>query len=215
MSMIVQVRHERQELDAGGWRLEARSESTGMPACASILQPPASSLQPGAIRVTPDIVSWTDGGCRGNPGPGGWGMVLVNAASRDCLERCGGERTTTNNRMEITAAIMVLRSLKKPDLSVVIHSDSQLLIKGATEWMRGWKARGWRRKEGELLNAELWQELDRLMEVHRTTWKWVKGHAGDPGNERADQLTNRAMDAVQAGQDADWTNRTTWTGRLG
>ena len=88
-----------------------------------------------------DVVCWTDGGCRGNPGPGGWGFVLVNAASRDCLERCGGERETTNNRMEITAAIMALRSLKRPGLAVLIHSDSQLLIKGASEWMKGWKAR--------------------------------------------------------------------------
>lgn len=161
-----------------------------------------------------DVVSWTDGGCRGNPGPGGWGMVLVNTASRDCLERCGGEKGTTNNRMEVTAAIMVLRTLKKPGLHVQIRSDSQYLIKAATEWMKGWKARGWKRKEGELLNAELWQELDRLMAVHRTSWHWVKGHAGDPGNERADALTNRAMDAVQANRDPDWSNRTVWTGAL-
>jgi ribonuclease HI len=164
--------------------------------------------------MTPDVVSWTDGGCRGNPGPGGWGFVLVNAASRDCLERCGGERETTNNRMEITAAIMALRSLKRPGLSVLIHSDSQLLIKGASEWMQGWKARGWRRKEGALLNAELWRELDARLAEHRVTWRWVKGHAGDRGNERADALTNRAMDAVQGGTDADWTNRTTWDGPL-
>jgi len=141
-------------------------------------------------------------------------MVLVNCASRDCLERCGGERGTTNNRMEVTAAIMVLRTLKKPGLSVQIRSDSQYLVKAASEWMKGWKARGWRRKEGELLNAELWQELDRLMAVHRTAWQSVKAHAGDPGNERADALTNQAMDAVQAGRDADWSNRTTWTGAL-
>jgi ribonuclease HI len=162
-----------------------------------------------------DIVAWTDGGCRGNPGPGGWGMILVNVGSRDALERCGGEANTTNNRMEITAAIMVLRTLKKPDLSVQIRSDSQLLIKAATEWIPGWKKRGWRRKEGELLNAELWQELDRLMATQRTAWHWVKGHAGDPGNERADQLTNQAMDAVQAGRDAEWSNRTRWSGSLG
>jgi len=161
-----------------------------------------------------DIISWTDGGCRGNPGPGGWGMMLVNTTSRDCLERCGGENPTTNNRMEISAAIMVLRTLKKPGLAVQIRSDSQLLIKGATEWIAGWKRRGWRRAEGELINADLWQELDRLMAVHRTAWQWVKGHAGDPGNERADQLTNLAMDALQGGRDPAWSNRTTWTGKL-
>lgn len=162
-----------------------------------------------------DVVCWTDGGCRGNPGPGGWGMILVNVASRDCLERCGGESETTNNRMEVTAAIMVLRSLKKPGLSVLIHSDSQYLIKAATEWLPGWKAKGWRRKEGALLNVDLWQELDRLLPLHQVSWKWVRGHAGDPGNERADALTNRAMDAVQAGRDAAWTERSQWLGNLG
>jgi len=161
-----------------------------------------------------DVVAWTDGGCRGNPGPGGWGMVLVNAATRDCLERCGGEKGTTNNRMEVLAAIMALRTLKKPGLNVLIHSDSQYLIKAASEWMAGWKKRGWRRKEGELLNVDLWQELDRLIPQHRVAWRWVKGHAGDPGNERADALTNRAMDAVQHGADPDWTQRSRWEGRL-
>lgn len=162
----------------------------------------------------PDIISWTDGGCRGNPGPGGWGLVLVNVATRDCLERCDGEAQTTNNRMELTGAIMALRCLRKPGLKVEIRSDSQLLIKGASEWLRGWKARGWRRKEGELLNADLWQELDRLLAQHRVTWRWVKGHAGDPGNERADALTNQAMDAVQSRRDPAWNGRTTWSGPL-
>ena len=162
-----------------------------------------------------EVVCWTDGGCRGNPGPGGWGMIVVNTVSRDCLERCGGEKETTNNRMEVTAAIMVLRTLKKPGLSVLIHSDSQYLIKAATEWLRGWKAKGWRRKEGALLNVDLWQELDRLLPQHRVAWKWVRGHAGDPGNERADALTNRAMDAVQAGRDPAWSERSQWLGSLG
>ena len=89
-----------------------------------------------------DVVAWTDGGCRGNPGPGGWGLVLVNTASRDCLDRCGGELETTNNRMEVLAAIMALRILKRPGLRVLIHSDSQYLIKAASEWITGWKARG-------------------------------------------------------------------------
>jgi ribonuclease HI len=160
------------------------------------------------------VVAWTDGGCRGNPGPGGWGFVLVDVDSRAALERCDGERETTNNRMEILAAIMALRSLKREGTRILVHSDSQYLIKAASEWMPGWKARGWKRKEGELKNVELLQELDRLLSVHQVTWKWVKGHAGDPGNEHADALTNRAMDAVQSGGDPAWSGRFTWGGAL-
>ncbi|MEK7413551.1 MAG: ribonuclease HI [Planctomycetota bacterium] len=161
-----------------------------------------------------DVVAWTDGGCRGNPGPGGWGLVLVNTASRDCLDRCGGELETTNNRMEVLAAIMALRILKRPGLRVLIHSDSQYLIKAASEWITGWKARGWRRKEGALSNVDLWQELDRLMPTQHITWRWVRGHDGNVGNERADEHTNRAMDLIQSGQSPDWSERTKWTGHL-
>jgi ribonuclease HI len=161
-----------------------------------------------------DIVAWTDGGCRGNPGPGGWGFLLVNCASRDCLDRCGGEAETTNNRMEILAAIMALRSLKREGLRVLVHSDSQYLIKAATEWIGGWKRRGWKRQDGALKNVDLLQELDRLIGIQHVSWRWVKGHAGDPGNERADALTNRAMDAVQAGLDPAWSERGRWDGAL-
>jgi ribonuclease HI len=157
-----------------------------------------------------DLIIYTDGGCRGNPGPGGWGFLIFNPASGNALKRCGGERETTNNRMEMGAAIEALRALKKDGLRIKLHTDSQYLIKSMTEWIAGWKARGWKKKEGELKNVDLLQELDRLNQRHRITWQWVKGHAGDPGNECADALTNRAMDAVQAGKDPAWETRGTW-----
>ncbi|MCK6488926.1 MAG: ribonuclease HI [Planctomycetes bacterium] len=155
----------------------------------------------------PDVVAWTDGGCRGNPGPGGWAFRLVNVRSRAQLERCGGEGQTTNNRMEIQAAVEALKALKRDGLAVLVHSDSQYLIKAASEWLPGWKARGWRRKEGELKNVDLLQELDRQLARHRVRWQWVKGHAGDPGNERVDALANQAMDRVQRREDPAWEGR--------
>lgn len=157
-----------------------------------------------------DVIAYTDGGCRGNPGPGGWAFMVINAASGAALERCGGERETTNNRMEYLAAIQALRSLRKPGLSVLIHSDSNLLIQSASEWIKGWKARGWRKKDGELKNVDLLKEIDALMQIHRVQWQWVKGHAGNPGNERVDQLTNDAMDRIQRGESPDWERRGTW-----
>lgn len=146
-----------------------------------------------------DVIAYTDGGCRGNPGIGGWGFIAIDATSGASLERCGGEKVTTNNRMEFMAAIMALKALRKPGLSVLMYSDSNLLIKSATEWMPGWKAKGWRKKEGELKNVDLLKELDAVMQVHQVQWRWVKGHAGDPGNEWADELTNEAMDRAQQG----------------
>jgi ribonuclease HI len=146
--------------------------------------------------MTFDVVSWTDGGCRGNPGPGGWGMVIVNTASRDCLERCGGERETTNNRMELTAVIEALRALKRP-CDVTLFLDSEYVRKGITEWIHGWKAKGWKTSTKQpVKNVELWQALDALVSGagHRIEWRWVKGHAGDPGNERADALANLGVD---------------------
>ena len=157
-----------------------------------------------------DVIVYTDGGCRGNPGLGGWAFVLINATSRDCLERCGGERETTNNRMEITAAVEALEALRKPGLAVLIHSDSKYLIQAASEWMPGWKARGWKRKDGELLNVDLWQRLDPLLARHRVSWQWVKGHSGNPGNERVDALGNQAMDRLAKRQDPGWERRTVW-----
>ncbi len=158
----------------------------------------------------PDVVLYTDGGCRGNPGPGGWGFLAINPLSHQALERCGGERETTNNRMEMLAAIMGLRSLRKPGLAVLIHSDSQYLIKSVSEWMPGWKAKGWKKKDGPLKNVDLLKELDVLTQQHTVRWQWVKGHAGNPGNERVDALTNRAMDSIQAGRDPEWEGRLEW-----
>lgn len=157
-----------------------------------------------------DVVAYTDGGCRGNPGPGGWGFLVFNPANGHALERCGGEGETTNNRMEMMAAIMALKSLKKDGIRVLLHSDSQYLIKAMTEWLPGWKQRGWKRKEGPLKNVDLLKELDELNSRFRVSWRWVKGHAGNRGNEYVDQLTNRAMDSVQAGEDADYESRMEW-----
>jgi len=157
-----------------------------------------------------DVIAYTDGGCRGNPGPGGWGFLLINTATGNALERCGGERETTNNRMEMLAAINAIAAIKKPGMRIRVHSDSQYLIKCASEWIPGWKARGWKKKDGELKNVDLLQEIDRLLQLQRVTWQWVKGHSGEPGNERVDALTNQAMDAVQAGKDPAWERRCRW-----
>ena len=138
----------------------------------------------------PLVKVYSDGACSGNPGPGGWGAILVwNGREK---EISGGEALTTNNRMEITAALEALRSLKQP-CKVQIFTDSAYLQNAATVWMRDWKRRGWRRKEGALLNAELWQALDLEMARHHVDWEWVKGHAGHRYNERADALARKAI----------------------
>lgn len=137
-----------------------------------------------------EVTIYTDGACSGNPGPGGWGALLVwNGKEK---ELSGGERQTTNNRMELTAAIEALSALKRP-CRVTLYTDSEYLKRGITEWMPGWKARGWKRKEGALANVELWQALDHLLEQHTVRWAWVKGHAGHPQNERVDRLARAAM----------------------
>jgi len=159
---------------------------------------------------TPRLVAWTDGGCRGNPGPGAWAYLLVDTATGKALERAGAEPRTTNNRMEMTAAIEALRSLTRPGSEVLLHSDSRYLIDCCEQWLPGWKARGWRRKAGPLKNVDLLQELDRLQEVHRVRWRWVKGHSGDPGNDRVDELANLAMDRIAAGGDGDHEVRRSW-----
>jgi len=134
---------------------------------------------------------WTDGACKGNPGPGGWGALLV-AGGRE-KELWGGEATTTNNRMELTAVIEALRALKRP-CSVVLHVDSTYVIQGMSSWIVGWKKNGWRTASKQpVKNAELWRALDEEVSRHEVRWVWVKGHAGDPGNERADQLANRGV----------------------
>lgn len=139
---------------------------------------------------------YADGGCRGNPGPGGWGVVLL--ANERAKELWGSEAHTTNNRMELTAAIRALEALKRP-AAVALHTDSQYVQKGISQWMNNWKRNGWRTADKRpVKNADLWQRLDELCSEHRISWIWVRGHAGDAGNERADRLANRAMDELQA-----------------
>ncbi|WP_018151684.1 ribonuclease HI [Leeia oryzae] len=134
---------------------------------------------------------YTDGACKGNPGPGGWGAILCYGASRK--EIFGGEPETTNNRMEMTAVIESLSLLKRP-CTIHIHTDSQYVLKGMSEWLKGWKARGWKTASKEpVKNVDLWQKLDALVQTHDVTWHWVKGHAGHPMNERADELANQGV----------------------
>ena len=134
---------------------------------------------------------YTDGACKGNPGPGGWGALLAwNGTERELF---GGEPATTNNRMELTAVIEALAALTRP-CRVLLHTDSQYVQKGITEWIRGWKARGWRTAAKEpVKNADLWKKLDEVVRTHDIEWIWVKGHAGHAGNERADALANRGV----------------------
>ena len=134
---------------------------------------------------------YTDGACKGNPGPGGWGAVLEYDGEEK--ELYGGEPSTTNNRMELTAVIEALSALKRP-CRVVLHTDSQYVHKGITEWLRNWKARGWRTASKEpVKNVDLWKKLDEVAQDHHIRWVWVKGHAGHDGNERADALANKGV----------------------
>ncbi|MDN5872186.1 MAG: ribonuclease HI [Nitrococcus sp.] len=139
---------------------------------------------------------YTDGACRGNPGPGGWGSVLRYAGREKSLY--GGEAQTTNNRMELTAAIQALESLKRP-CRVVLTTDSQYLRRGITEWLASWKCRGWRTAERKpVKNIDLWQRLDAVAACHEIEWHWVRGHNGHPGNEHADRLANQGIDEMLA-----------------
>ena len=142
---------------------------------------------------------YTDGACKGNPGPGGWGVLLLSGTTEK--ELFGGESATTNNRMELTAVIEALAALKKP-CRVTLYLDSEYVRKGITEWLVGWKARGWRTAAKQpVKNQDLWQRLDALLaqSAHQIDWRWVKGHAGNLGNERADALANRGVEAVHRG----------------
>jgi ribonuclease HI len=137
------------------------------------------------------IYIYSDGACKGNPGAGGWGALLVADGHRK--EICGGEANTTNNRMEMTAVIRALESLKRPS-TVEVHTDSQYVQKGVSEWMAGWKRRNWRTAAGQpVKNQDLWLQLDALSQLHRIEWKWVRGHNGPPENERADELANQGV----------------------
>jgi ribonuclease HI len=140
---------------------------------------------------------YTDGACSGNPGPGGWGAILRKDATEK--ELFGGEALTTNNRMEMTAVIEALRVLKGP-VEARVHTDSQYVQKGISEWIHGWKRRGWKTSNKEpVKNEDLWRELDRLAAQHKIEWIWVKGHAGHPENERADVLARRGVDLARKG----------------
>jgi ribonuclease HI len=138
---------------------------------------------------------FTDGACRGNPGPGGWGAILRHAGKEK--ELWGGEPETTNNRMELTAAIRALGALKRP-VAGRIYTDSQYVLKGISEWIHGWKRNGWKTSAMQpVKNADLWQQLDAASRPHNLEWIWVKGHAGHPENERADALANRGIDELK------------------
>ena len=131
---------------------------------------------------------FTDGACKGNPGPGGWGVLLRYGDHERTL--CGGEPGTTNNRMELLAVIRALEALKRP-APVIIHTDSRYVQQGITAWIGRWKRNGWRTAGGApVKNRDLWEQLDALLAIHPAQWRWVKGHAGHPGNERADALAN-------------------------
>ncbi len=141
-----------------------------------------------------EVQIYSDGACKGNPGPGGWGVWLKSGAVEK--ELFGGELNTTNNRMELMAVIEGLAALKRP-CKVLLYLDSQYVRLGITEWIHGWKAKGWRTSTRQpVKNAELWQRLDQLVQGggHLIEWRWVKGHSGDPGNERADMLANKGVE---------------------
>jgi ribonuclease HI len=144
----------------------------------------------------PDLYAYTDGACSGNPGPGGWGVLLRASEGGQVLkerELCGGEADTTNNRMELLAAIQALETLGRAS-TITIVTDSAYVKNGVTSWIHGWKRNGWRTADKKpVKNAELWQRLDSAAARHTVTWKWVKGHAGHPENERADALARAGM----------------------
>ncbi len=143
------------------------------------------------------VVIFTDGSCRGNPGPGGWGAILTLGAHE--REISGGEADTTNNRMELTAAIEALLALKRP-CQVELHTDSLYVKNGVTQWLQLWKARGWRTlSKGAVKNEDLWRRLDEARAPHQIDWRWVKGHAGHPMNERVDLLARLAMEEAEKG----------------
>jgi ribonuclease HI len=144
--------------------------------------------------MTDAVIIYTDGACRGNPGPGGWGVILNYKGK--IKELYGAEKHTTNNRMELMAAIQALESLTRP-CSVQLNSDSIYVLKGITDWMPNWKKRGWKTAaRTPVKNEDLWRRLDAAITKHKVEWKWVKGHSGDTGNDRADVLANLGIDSL-------------------
>jgi ribonuclease HI len=145
--------------------------------------------------TTNDVTIYTDGACKGNPGPGGWG-AWMRAGGHE-KELFGGEALTTNNRMELTAVIEALSTLKRP-CKVAIYTDSEYVKNGITTWIHNWKRRGWRTADNKpVKNMELWQRLDALVQQHQVAWHWVRGHTGDPGNEKADELANKGVASIK------------------
>lgn len=141
------------------------------------------------------VIAYTDGACRGNPGPGGWGVSLQYG--EHLKELCGGEAPTTNNRMELMAAISALESLREA-CTVILHTDSKYVLQGLTEWLPGWKKRGWKTADKKpVKNQDLWQRLDLAAARHQIDWRWVKGHSGDQGNDNADRLANKGLELAQ------------------
>ena len=147
------------------------------------------------VENTEVINIYADGACRGNPGKGGWGVLIESVSG--VQELCGGSHTATNNQMELTAVIRAIEALAGPSV-VKVHTDSQYVQKGISQWIHNWKRNGWRAADKKpVKNAELWKQLDILTTQHTITWLWVKGHAGHPGNEKADQLANKGIDELK------------------
>ena len=140
------------------------------------------------------VIIYTDGACRGNPGPGGWGVLIKYREYSK--EMYGGDASTTNNKMELTAAIEARKEIKEP-CEIILYTDSKYVLKGIEEWIHNWKKRGWKGSNRKpVKNIELWKKLDELRDKHTIKWNWVKGHSGDPGNETADMLANRGIDEL-------------------
>ena len=141
-----------------------------------------------------DVIIYTDGACRGNPGPGGWGaLIQFDTVQKEIF---GGQNVTTNNQMELFAAIEGLSTLKEP-CNVELFTDSKYVMDGITQWIQNWKKNNWKTAaKKDVKNKDLWQKLDQLMTYHHVQWHWVKGHSGDPGNEKADRLANKGIDSI-------------------